>query len=126
MLVPLATVFVVEARSVMGLTFFNVALTLQTVAGRSAMMCAAPAALTAEVAVFVPVAPADACSSSSDSTDAFVVVPPRFVAMSSRSVMPVGGVHVDVAAFPKCAMIISFATVVVMLGVACDVPAAVA
>ena len=45
--------------------------------------------------------------------------------MSSSSVIPAGGVHVEVAAFPKWATISSFAPVVVMLGVACDVAATV-
>ena len=124
-LVPLFMLVVVEARSAIGVVFLTVAVTPQVVAGRIAMMCVAPAALTAEVAVSIPVAPGEAWRTSSDSSDAFDPVLPKFDAMSSSSVIPAGAVHVDVAAFAKWAMIISFAPVVVMLGVACDVPATV-
>jgi len=69
-LVLLFMLVVVDARSLMGVVFLSVAVTVQLgelPAGRSAMMCATPAPCSPDedaVAVFWPLAPAVACIAS--------------------------------------------------------------
>src|SRR2546422_2878452 len=87
--------------------------------GLRARMWVAPTLLTLAVAVFVPVAPAVAWSTSSTSRAAACAVE------SDRSVIPVGGVHVPVPASANDATSRVFATLVVMLGVEWVVEAAV-
>src|SRR2546429_186477 len=79
-----------------------------------------PTLLTLAVAVFAPVAPAVAWSTSASSRATACAVE------SDRSVIPAGGVHVPVPASPNDVISMVFATVVVMLGVEWVVDAAVA
>src|SRR5438132_14395973 len=79
--------------------------------GLRARMWVAPTLLALAVAVFVPVAPAEAWSTSATSRAT------AWAVESDRSVMPAGGVHVPVPARPNEATSIVLATLVVMLGV---------
>ena len=80
-LVPPTSAFVVDDRSVIGVVFFSVTVTVQLgvpLAGRSAMMCATPAAAfpaTDPVAVFCPVAPASGWTASALSCVCTEVLP---------------------------------------------------
>src|SRR5436309_10457339 len=87
--------------------------------GLRARRCVAPTLLTLAVAVFVPVAPALAWSTSATSRAT------AWAVESDRSVMLAGGVHVPVPASPNDATSMVLATVVVMLGVEWLVPATV-
>src|SRR5947209_3293184 len=83
--------------------------------GLRARMWVAPAPLLIAVAVFTPVAPAEAWSTSAVSTAGLVP-------LSMRSVIPVGGVQLFVIPplvklAVNVATTMAFATVVVMLGV---------
>src|SRR5437870_1925859 len=80
--------------------------------GLRARMWVAPTLLALAVAVFVPLAPALAWSTSATSRATVCAVE------SDRSVMPAGGVHVPVPASPNDATSILLTSVVVMLGVA--------
>src|SRR3990172_442298 len=95
--------------------------------GRSAKMCVLPtSALPPTVAVLTPVAPAAACATRAPSSDWPLALLGAGVATSNDSVMPAGGVQVRDDANVCALTTIVFATVVVTLGVACDVPLAVA
>src|SRR3989449_11336660 len=78
--------------------------------GLRARMWVAPTLLALAVAVFVPVAPAEAWSTSATSRAT------AWAVESDRSVMPAGGVHVPVPASPNDATSMVLATVVVTLG----------
>src|SRR5881628_2901456 len=88
--------------------------------GLRARMWVAPTLLALAVAVFVPVAPALAWSTSATSRAT------AWAVESDRSVMLAGGVHVPVPASPNDGTSMVLATVVVMLGVEWLVLAAVA
>src|SRR2546426_8399505 len=88
--------------------------------GVRARMWVAPTLLTLAVAVFAPVAPAVAWSTSARSRATACAVE------SDRSVLPAGRGHAPVPASPNDVISMGFATVVVMLGVEWVVDAAVA
>ena len=121
-LVPLFMLVVVDARSLIGVVFLSVAVTVQLgvpPAGRSARMFAAPVPeLLMVVAAFTPVAPATDCTASAVSVVTKLPLPLVGPTTSASSIMSAGGVH-GLHAVPSAqvAMIIAFGTVVVMLGV---------
>jgi hypothetical protein len=88
-------------------------------AGFSARMWVLPGSeLLLAVAVFDPLAPADACAAYVPSVEWPIVSGTARLATSKASVIPLGGVHVAAEGIEKWATSIVFATVVVMLGVA--------
>src|SRR5437867_3853817 len=122
MLVPLFTVFVVLARSLTGVVFLSVAVTVQLGVppeGRRARMFAAPVPeLLMVVAAFGPVAPARGCTASAVSVVTKLPLPVVGPTTSASSVMSAGGLHgLHAAPSAHVATTIAFDTVVVMLGV---------
>src|SRR5439155_14334396 len=122
MLVPLFTVFVVLARSLTGVVFLSVAVTVQLGVppeGRRARMFAAPVPeLLMVVAAFGPVAPARGCTASAVSVVTKLPFPLFGPTTSPSSFMPAGGVHgLNVVRGAYFGLFMASATVAVTLGV---------
>src|SRR5207247_4009642 len=113
-----------EERYFGGVTCLRVAVIPQVDAGRSVVISLIPTSATVAVAVFAPVAPADACRTSLNSMDSTAWPLPLFE-KSTRSVIPAGAVHVATEWTMWVVTTRRFAPVVVTDGVACVVALAV-